>query len=61
MFHCCLVSFLYDQELTYTIDNSDGSALFLSGVVTIEGQVRDNQMTTGITQSISDSRSFASG
>jgi len=27
-----LVSFLYDQELTYTVDNPDGGALFLSRV-----------------------------
>jgi len=42
---------LYDQELTYTIDNPDGSALFPSRVVTIEEQGRDNQMTTGVIQS----------
>ncbi len=42
---------MYDQELSYIIDNPDGSALFLSRVVTIEGQERDNQMTTGVIQS----------
>jgi len=42
---------MYDQELSYIIDNPDGSALFLSRVVTIEGQERDNQTTTGVIQS----------
>jgi hypothetical protein len=54
---------LYDQELTYTIDNPYDSALFLLRMVRIEGQERGNQMTTGLIQSelISDFRSFASG
>jgi len=42
---------LYSYELTYTINNSNGSALFLSRVVTIEEQKRDNQTTTGVIQS----------
>jgi hypothetical protein len=46
-----LLSFYYDQELTYSIDNPCGSALFQLRVVTIEGQERDNQMTTGVIQS----------
>jgi hypothetical protein len=45
-----LVSFLYDQELTYTVDNPDGGALFLSRVVTTDGQERDNQMTSEVIQ-----------
>jgi hypothetical protein len=45
-----LVSFLYDQELTYTVNNPDGRALFLSRVVTIDGQERDHQRTTGVIQ-----------
>jgi hypothetical protein len=63
MFHCGLLSFLYDQELTYIMDNPWGNALFRLCVVRIEGQERDNQMTTGVIQSelISDFRSIASG
>jgi hypothetical protein len=64
MFHCRLVSFfLYDQELTYTMDNPSRNPLFLLCVVRIERQERDNQMTTGVMQTelISDFRSFTSG
>jgi hypothetical protein len=63
MLHSCLLSFLCDRELTYTIDNPFGSALFLLRMVRTERQERDNQMTTGAIQSelISDFRSFASG
>jgi hypothetical protein len=63
MFHCCLLSFLYDRELTYTMNNPHGSALFLLRMVRTEGQERDNQMTTGVIQPelISDFRFFASG
>jgi hypothetical protein len=42
--------FLYDQELTYTMDNPWGNPLFLLCVVRIERQERDNQMTTGVIQ-----------
>jgi len=54
---------LYDQELTYTVDNPYGSALFLLRMVRTEGQERDNQMTTGIIQTelISDFCFFTSG
>jgi hypothetical protein len=54
--------FLYDQELTYTMDNPWGNPLFLLCVVTIERQERDNQMTTGVMQTelISALRSFTS-
>jgi hypothetical protein len=50
MLHCCLLSFLYDQELSYIIDNPYGSALFLLRMVRTAGQERDNQMTTEIVQ-----------
>jgi hypothetical protein len=60
-----LFGFLFctTKNLTYTIDNRYGSALFLSRVVRIERQERDNQMTTGVIQTklISDFRFFASG
>jgi len=55
--------FLYDQELTYAMDNPWGNPLFLLCVVRIERQERDNQMTTGVMQTelISAFRSFTSG
>jgi len=52
---------LYDQELSYIIDNPYGSALFLLRMVRIEGQEHDNQMPAGVIQSELISHSFASG
>jgi len=48
--------FLYDQELTYTMDNPWGNPLFLLCAVRTEGQERDNQMTTGVNANRTDFR-----